>query len=219
MDRQEWNWYQISQNISIEDVINNPNETWYRLGLSQNKNISMKVIRMDLPNTKGNWSWYHISQYIKMEDVIKYPNERWNRTCLSSNKNITIEVIKTPLPNCTGYWNWAYISLSISMKDVINNPNEMWCRYYLSYNMNMLTNIIDIDLPNAINEWDDNSMMTNKVCVFDYDFVYKVKEQDRSYLSFCEDISMYWIRFKDRVGMCKSKYRSDIDIVCIHWKI
>jgi hypothetical protein len=123
-------------------------------------------------NVHDEWDWEYISRRIPMEDVIKYPNEKWDRHGLSQNKNITIEVSDMYLPNATN--------------ELIrhNIPSEEYIR--------------------------DNSITT-------YCSVDSIKRDTRSHISKHKGISMYWIRFKDKVGMCKNpKYESDIDIICIY---
>jgi hypothetical protein len=168
MNEHEWNWYNISMNIGIEDVINNPNEKWDRHGLSFNRDICMKVIKMNLPNATGYWNWEDISGFVQMDDVIKNPNEEWNRYYLSHNRNITLDVVIMDLPNAIDEWEqviYENISISENTRDIITTDS--------------------------------------------------IKRETRWHMSMSSDISIFWIRFKDRVGISRyPKWNSDIEIVC-----
>jgi hypothetical protein len=220
MSKDEWDWGYISSLIPIEDVINNPNETWNRYGLSYNKNICMKVIDMDLPNAIGSWNWFWISMNIGMEDVIRCPNEKWNKYNLSMNREINMIVIKAILPNAIGNWDWSDISSNISMEDVINNPRETWNKTWLSSNGRMSTSIMKIRLPKSTGNWNTYNLPERKVhkniSLSNYDVLSIVKRYSRRDLSSCTWISMFWIRFKDRVGICRDPiWSSDISILCV----
>jgi hypothetical protein len=174
------------------------------------------------------WNWYYISKRISMKDVINNPNERWDREGLSQNINICMKVINMDLPNAIGKWDWEYISSRISIEDIVNHPNETWSRYFLSFNMNISLEVTRMNLPNATGEWEEYSIdilkgreichnnITTLPVKIEEDIISIVKENTRSYLSKYYKISMYWIRFKDRVGICKNpKWSKDIDIICI----
>jgi hypothetical protein len=169
MSKNEWNWHKISRNISMEEIINNPNEIWDKEHLSKNKNITIEVINMNLPNSAGEWSWVFISKYISMEEIINNPNEKWYREGLSYNKNISMKVINMNLPNATGEWNKDYL-LNTRLGKVRNIP------------------------------------IRNK----------PIYSLPRYLMSRERNISIYWIRFKDRVGISKCRWSTDIDIICIN---
>jgi hypothetical protein len=77
----------------MEDVIKYPNERWDRDNLSQNNNICMDVIRMNLPNATEDWNWECISRRISLEDVIKYPNEKWDKEHLYANELVSNSIV------------------------------------------------------------------------------------------------------------------------------
>jgi hypothetical protein len=80
-------------------VSSNRDKVWHKGHLSRNKNITIDVIRMNLPNSIGYWNWDHISECISMKEVIDNPNESWILPRLSNNPNITPSVVRTYLPN------------------------------------------------------------------------------------------------------------------------
>jgi hypothetical protein len=211
----KWDWNAISTQISMEDVIRYPNETWCKQGLSMNGKINMKVIRMNLPNAYRHWNWIHISKHISMEDVINNLDEPWSKYNLSQNKNICMKVINTHLPNATSEWKWDYISMNIKIEDIIDYPNETWNKYGLSQNNNMTKHISEkIHISNGIGRWVYHSMKKH-VFIRNHDILSLVKTYNRYNMSQNDDISMYWINFKDRVGVCRdNKWKSDISILC-----
>jgi hypothetical protein len=169
MSIDEWDWSDISYHIPMEDVIKYPNEEWDKIGLSYNCNISMEVVKKDLPNSTNRWRWYAISRFVRTEDVINYPNEKWHRGWLSMNKNIDIDILihRIQLPSALGRW------IRPVSPDIIKDKKEST-----------------------------------------YDILSIVKEGTRRSLSNNKDISMYWIRFKDRVGLDKCRWDCDLSIVC-----
>ena len=102
-----WDWYSISYIIPISEVYDNPNETWNKNGLSQNKGITIDLIHnLVLPNARSMWHWFDISQNISVSEVYKYPDEIWHREGLSQNKGITIDLVHNLiLPNTRGQWD------------------------------------------------------------------------------------------------------------------
>jgi hypothetical protein len=219
MNNDEWDWDEISLNIDIKDVINNPNERWSRYGLSENKGICIKVTKMNLPNAKQLWYWNEISQNIPIEDVINNPNERWYKYRLSCNKNICMKVIRMDLPNAIGDWNWNHISENIDIEEVIRYPNETWDREGLSNNKNIHARITALNLPNATRKWCWSSISIDRYenrLLVRPKYTERIKDNDRRHISNYSDISIFWIRFKDKVGLNKSKWESDMDIICLH---
>jgi hypothetical protein len=258
-----WDWECISENIKMEDIINNPNETWCRELLSHNKNICIDVVKMNLPNATGYWNWDAISENIKMEDVIRYPNEKWNRYSLSSNNNTTIEVVHMNLPNAIEEWDWYYLSECIDIKNVFRYPNETWSRNGLSMNKKIIMDVINMDLPNATGEWKwryistyismedlirypnekwdmvglyqnkelygmvdiilsreniDKRIQESRIqsLVRFHDILSCIRYEGKEDVSNHKRLSVDMIEMVDRVGMCMSKWKNDIDIVCMY---
>jgi hypothetical protein len=220
-NRDKWNWHQISEHIPMEDVVNNPDLLWNKSYLSMNKNICMKVINMNLPNTTGEWLWNIISRYIQMEDVIKYPNEKWDASYLSMNKNISIDVIRMNLPNLIEEWNWEDISYNIAIEQVIKYPNETWDKSYLSRNENISMEVVNMDLPNAVGKWRwriihnlPSVRRNKKKSIEEYDILSYIHKHGRMKGSSHSLISLSIIYHIDRVGISIPKWNRDVDITC-----
>jgi hypothetical protein len=209
-----WDWKEISRIISMEDVIRYPNRTWNRMYLSCNKNITIDVIRSNLPNAVGEWNWNTISGHISMEEVIKYPNERWNKMYLSNNVNMNKYVLVMNLPNAIGKWEWTpdtdkkTIVTDRILKKIDTSPNNNWlfkqlinepvsiCVIYTS--SLYLTSTVYKNL--SISNWKD---MIKCGC-------------NRTHLSRCKDISIWWIDHIDGDSHSISDWKNDIDIICIY---
>jgi uncharacterized protein (UPF0147 family) len=120
----DWNWYLISMNTKMEDVINNPNLPWYKNYLSLNQNITIEVIRTYLlnPIVEWEWSWELISKYISIDEIINNPNEKWHEPALiergiisrrSSLSYSILDVIKkiyASIPTYIRIWLWKIMS-------------------------------------------------------------------------------------------------------------
>ena len=78
----------------MQEVIDNPERTWNREGLSRNRGISIHLIdTLVLPNATDEWNWLFISEYIDIQEVVKHPYREWNKEGLSQNRGITLFLI------------------------------------------------------------------------------------------------------------------------------
>lgn len=101
-----------SLRVSMDIVLANPYYPWNRQSLSNNRNIDMRVILIDLPNATGTWSWYHISKHIDMDDVRIHRIRPWNRDGLSRNPGITLDIVNDVyMPNASGHWDWDIMNV------------------------------------------------------------------------------------------------------------
>ena len=67
----DWDWFYISENISISEVYKYPDETWNRGGLSWNENLTIDLIHnLVLPRATNIWNWYPISKYIRVSGYV-----------------------------------------------------------------------------------------------------------------------------------------------------
>jgi hypothetical protein len=83
----QWDWVLLSQhpNITMEDVLDNPDLPWNWSYLSSNPNITMAFV-LSNPDKKWDWKWLSCNPYITMKDVTSNPDKPWNWLCLSKNK-------------------------------------------------------------------------------------------------------------------------------------
>lgn len=87
-----WLWFAVSENVSINDIINNPDERW-------------------------EWDYISKSRKITMFDIENNSNLPWNWNFVSLNPNLTvgfyskyINILYKTFPNSTGNWNFENIS-------------------------------------------------------------------------------------------------------------
>lgn len=92
----KWDWYHISRNASISDILSNPDKPWDRDGLSWNRMIRIgDMARIDkMPNITGKWDWFNISTWIPMYEVYSNTRIQWDKKGLSRNRDISICIIK-----------------------------------------------------------------------------------------------------------------------------
>lgn len=50
-----WDWEWICEYINIQEVINHPGEPWDREYLSHNRTLTVDMINIDMPNSRGEW--------------------------------------------------------------------------------------------------------------------------------------------------------------------
>ena len=86
-----WAWLSINPNITMKDVLENPDKNWNWDYLSENPNVTMK-------------------------DVLENPDKLWDWEWLSSNPNITIkDVLENPDKNC-GHGSQITLPSKMSLK-------------------------------------------------------------------------------------------------------
>lgn len=161
-----WDWGYLSQNpnITVKDIIENPELPWDWNSMSWNINLTLQFI---LENIDKNWSWYvlSINPLITLEDCIAfpqlhsklYPNLKYIRPVVYNYKhfeiyedddydsNITINYILANI-NATNTFNWDTISMhpNIKLKDVLEHPELPWNWILFSKNPNVtLTDVLE----------------------------------------------------------------------------
>ena len=83
----------VSSRCTKYDIIQYPYLQWDRYELSCNRNITVEMIDLYMPNAIGSWDWCNISYRISMKDVIANPDIPWDRKGLSGNYNIPIHTM------------------------------------------------------------------------------------------------------------------------------
>lgn len=106
----------LNENITWEQVVQNPEIKWSYDFLSSNKNITLDIIKAN-------------------------PDKNWNFNCLSRNLSITWNDI---VSNSQINWDWTFISShpNITWKIIQENPNYPWCWGCVCYNPNITFEII-----------------------------------------------------------------------------
>lgn len=49
-----------SRYVSMEDIKRYPHYPWNKNNLSLNRNLTMDIVKMNLPNMTGKWNWHYI---------------------------------------------------------------------------------------------------------------------------------------------------------------
>jgi len=80
----------------------NPDKKWNWGGLSQNPNITWKIIKEN-PDKKWNWYGISLNPNITWEIIKANPDKPWHWGCISYNQNITWEIIEAN-PDKEWYW-------------------------------------------------------------------------------------------------------------------
>lgn len=89
-------WDLLSQNLPIEDIINNPQLPWDLTYLSLNRHADLnKLKNFKMSKSKGKWSWVNASQVINMAYIRKNSKSQWSKFGLSRNPGITVNDIKS----------------------------------------------------------------------------------------------------------------------------
>ena len=129
----DWNWGDLSENVSMEEVRANPREMWDRYHLSDNPGITLwDVKNLDLPEATGRWNWYYLSMNVPIEDVRQNPELPWEGEGLSENEGITVEDVKY-LDIHDDEWCWYVLSLNVPIEDIRENPDLPWNEIALPY--------------------------------------------------------------------------------------
>ena len=101
----------IPENELQKIVLQFPTEEWNWFSLSENPNISIKMI---LCNKLLSWNWVGVSRNINITSkiILNNPDIQWNMYCIYKNPNISLYDIK--ILQDKFYTNWNGIS---------SNPN------------------------------------------------------------------------------------------------
>jgi len=106
----------INENITWEQVIQNPQIKWSYDLLTCNKNITLNIIK-DNPDKNWNFSYLCRNLSITWDDIVSNPQINWDWSFISSHPNITWKIIQS-------------------------NPNNPWCWACVCYNPNITLEII-----------------------------------------------------------------------------
>lgn len=134
----DWNWFDMSMSINIQEVVRHPNKPWSKKGLSGNRGLTMDIIKhLDMPNATDDWNWYIISARINIQEVINNPNEPWNLQGLSKNPGINLYVYNSlNMPNKVGIWIMEEILQYMVLDEVISTDIYIQSdsKFHLSFN-------------------------------------------------------------------------------------
>jgi hypothetical protein len=153
----EVGWDALSYCIPTEYVRKYPHLPWSKGYLSNNNNIGMDILLLDLPNSTGDWCMDILSTYIDMKDIRQHLDMKWDRNTMSTNVDLTIDdVMNLDMPNATDDWNWRSLSRTTPIHYVVSYPHFPWCKNSLSRNRKITFSIMNMNLPNSTGEWDDD---------------------------------------------------------------
>lgn len=90
----DWNWMSLAKNknITLKHLIK-LHKTVYVPRYSENPNVTIKEV-IDNPNL--SWDWYKLSKVIPVSDIIKHNNLRWNWRKVSERDVTVKEYLSNP---------------------------------------------------------------------------------------------------------------------------
>lgn len=143
----EWNWYDISHYINIQEVINNPNKPWDRYSLSFNKGITLDIAEnLVMPYATHSWLYEY---FICNENPVQFYNKTGAINIMSPNITYSL-LLQLMYPI-----DWTSFSTTVNISEVWKHPSLQWDKVGLSCNKQLTINLIDnLVLPNAVNDWD-----------------------------------------------------------------
>lgn len=139
----EWNWYELSMVIPMDDIRAHPDLPWNREGLSWNKDITVEAMnKLDevLTSATGEWEWWHLPSRVPIGDIRLHPDLPWDAEGLSLNPGITVDdvvhlgvegdidsVVSMEEIKANLLWPWSKRLMSgnprITMEMVLANPD------------------------------------------------------------------------------------------------
>lgn len=124
------NWGEVSANVDIQTVLDNPDLPWDYKVVSRNPKVDIDIVNdnpqiewsyfwltlhMDLgviyANPDCKWSYDILAERVNLDFIRQYPEKFYEYRSMSQNPNLTIEFL---LENTDKRWNWH---------SVIENPN------------------------------------------------------------------------------------------------
>jgi hypothetical protein len=80
----DWEYLSENPNITLRDILNNPDKPWNWYYIGGNPNITLKDM---LDHSDKPWDWYFISQNpnITLQYILDNPNKSWDWYKLSYN--------------------------------------------------------------------------------------------------------------------------------------
>jgi hypothetical protein len=95
-------------NITMKDILDNPDKPWNWEIVSSNYNITMEFVNN---NPHKPWDWNILSRHpnISFQDVVDNPDKPWDWNWLSWNNSLTLKYIDD---NPDKPWNWNGISFN-----------------------------------------------------------------------------------------------------------
>ena len=119
------NWKELtcSKNISLKDIVNNPELPWVEDYIIFNPEVTVN----DIINSKIKWSASQIpfKKGIPFSFILNRLEIPWNWTLISAYGNIDINDVKN---NLHFPWNWSKLSYhsKMDLKTIYNNMDLPW---------------------------------------------------------------------------------------------
>lgn len=132
-----WNWDFLSSNpnISMQDVLDNPDKKWVQSELAKNPNQD--------PDIEKTWK-YHNKRPISFKEVLA-----------KKSKQTLKELLSKPLEQM----DWGFLSENVTMKDILDNPHEPWKGKRMSVNPHITVQDV-FDNPYHLWDWQELSRNT-----------------------------------------------------------
>lgn len=149
------NWFLLSLNLNIFEIISNPHLPWSRSGLSHNRGITISIImNTGFTNLSGNWDWKCLSKNQPLAVIISLFNTYpWCIRELSKRTDINSQLFQLLLANVNEI-DWYAISKNLDMETILDHPHLPWDLIGLSNNKDITLEIVDsVSFPNATNNW------------------------------------------------------------------
>jgi len=108
---------QLSEMVTIAQVINEPFFKWNWDILSERKDLDIEqVIKL---NYMQKWNWKLITRNQGLKTIMKYKNFDWDYDYLSDHNDLTIIML---MDNCNKGWNHykTYLKLKVNLKNLIH---------------------------------------------------------------------------------------------------
>jgi hypothetical protein len=158
----EWNFNLISINndITIQDILNNPQIKWNYSSINHKATIS-DILKPIPTGPRGgklwSWNWSHLSQRIPVDDILAHKELNWNWNWVSQNNSLTFEHV---LAHNDISWDWDVICLHCPFRVEMYrcDPYKHWKFCRLSWNRSLH---IDDVLANLDLKWDWNGISSN----------------------------------------------------------
>lgn len=138
----------LNENITWEQVIQNPQIKWHYDLLTSNKNITLAIMK---ENSDKNWNFNYLSTNLSItwNDIISNPQINWNWEFISCHPNITWEIIQS---NLEYPWCWSCICYNPNITFEIISASPMLEKYMLNFLENKNISIEIFNKLNKLNE-------------------------------------------------------------------
>lgn len=129
----DWDWNRISENVSMDIIIENPHLPWNSFCVLLSKHYNVRVfnaIQCD------NYTMHYLCNCVTLDDIKSNPLISWNRKYLSGNYSLDRSVKDLDLPNAVDDWpedHDTYIKLEYKSAHLFDEKKcEEWTKWLSS---------------------------------------------------------------------------------------